>query len=198
MKLRYNNQPVATLGWCSNEAIHHPYDLRQMKMCGDHPDSASRLPARSSQALLNSQDCQTVWLLTDQGCTQDTQAQMIVPLSAREDTQKKLSLLLSDSVVRLVMQPGLPEAWQTKMSDTNHLGLPDSLAISRSGYASQYLALRRTSGFQQMKLRKIIQAGLTKSLATSKSSHASVTSSGSEHSLLFSKIMNPAPTTTRL
>ncbi|KAA6424361.1 MAG: hypothetical protein FRX49_05573 [Trebouxia sp. A1-2] len=96
------------------------------------------------------------------------------------------------------MQPGLPEAWQTKMSDTNHLGLPDSLAISRSGYASQYLALRRTSGFQQMKLRKIIQAGLTKSLATSKSSHASVTSSGSEHSLLFSKIMNPAPTTTRL
>ncbi len=59
------------------------------------------------------------------------------------------------------------------MSNTNHLGLPDSLPISRPSYASQYLALRRTSGFQQMKLRKIIQAGLTKSLDTSQSSHAS-------------------------
>jgi len=59
------------------------------------------------------------------------------------------------------------------MSNTNHPGLPDSLAISRPSYASQYLALRKSSGFQQMKLRKIIQAGLTKSLAISKSSHAS-------------------------
>ena len=68
------------------------------------------------------------------------------------------------------MQPGF---WQTKMSDINHLVLPDSLAISRSSYASEYLALRRTSGFQQMKLRKIIQARPIKSLATSISSHAS-------------------------
>ena len=121
------------------------------------------------------------------------------------------------------MQPGF---WHTKLSDINHLVLPDSLAISRSSYASEYPALRRMSGFQQMKLRKIIQARPIKSLATSKSSHASqyialrrksgfqqtklckiiqarpikslassksseeiVTLSGSERSLLFSKIM---------
>lgn len=59
------------------------------------------------------------------------------------------------------------------MSNTNHLGLPDSPAISRPSCARQYLALRETPDFQQMKLRKVIQAGLTKSLTISKSSHAS-------------------------
>jgi len=82
------------------------------------------------------------------------------------------------------MQPGF---WQTEMSNTDHLNLPDSLVISRSRYASLYLALRRESGFQQTKLLKIIQAGLTKSLATSKSSYASVRFSSSARSVLSSR-----------